>query len=225
MKRVLIVFLVLFIAIGSKGQSLSLDSAFIDAQIPDTVTSSTSGTVDYPIQYSGGSPYTGTIYLVSGVDSSAGVIDIDTIGQKMVTNLMGFDTIKNVALDSFDVPHGYRYGGNVVVIWPIASGVSDIDTIGIGVFVVPYGVAVKENKRLYEMVSVYPNPSKDYIYFNYVDSKIQIERVKIYGLNGRLLYNKEYTDKIGIANFSKGIYIIEVDVGDGQTLQYKLIKD
>ena len=224
MKKLLLVALLsLFIGIKGNSQTLSVDTILAEANIPDTVNYGVNLNHTFPVNISGGAPFTGTIYLVAGVDSSAGINSIDTIGIRSVINKQN-DTIMFTINETYDNPNGYRFGGNVVVIWPVASILTTLDTFTTNVFV-ELGVGINKNKNLYNAISFYPNPSKNYINIDKVDEKITIKRVRIYGVNGQLLYNEKFKSKINISHLPKGLYFLRLEIKGEEELRYKLIKE
>ncbi|OGU60656.1 MAG: hypothetical protein A2X64_07985 [Ignavibacteria bacterium GWF2_33_9] len=70
--------------------------------------------------------------------------------------------------------------------------------------------------------NIYPNPAKDYIYFNNYES---IKKIRIYDIFGKLLINFENYDGeiIDIRNFSTGNYLISIENDKGENFVKKLI--
>ena len=72
-------------------------------------------------------------------------------------------------------------------------------------------------------ISLYPNPTTDYFQVNGIDANTLIT---IKDLNGKTLIIKQinFSDKININSFSKGIYMIEVNTNKGLIIK-KIIKN
>jgi hypothetical protein len=223
MKKLLIVTLLSFLvnAIGHS-QSLSVDSISAEANIPDTVNYNANLNHTFPVNISGGTPFTGTVWLIAGVDSSSGVISLDTIGFRNVVNKQN-DTIMFTINETYNNANAYRFGGNVVVIWPVATGLNTLDTFQTNVFIIQ-AVGINNVQHLYNAISVYPNPTKDYIYINKKDQKIDVKHVRIYNLKGQLIYDEKFRSKIDVSRLSEGLYFLKLETDEGEVLNYKLIK-
>lgn len=61
-----------------------------------------------------------------------------------------------------------------------------------------------------ENVFLYPNPAKDYIKIANLNGKT---KVKIFSLDGKMLYNNDYflQSSIDISSLKEGLYVIKVD--------------
>jgi hypothetical protein len=70
-------------------------------------------------------------------------------------------------------------------------------------------------------ITIYPNPTKDYINISVENDKI--ENVEIYNLTGKLV-KQEKSNKINISNLPVGMYIIKVETDGGNCIK-KVIKD
>jgi len=225
MKKLLIVaFLPLIFCLKGYSQILSVDSASAEANIPDTVNYNANLNHSFAINITGGAPFTGTVYLIAGVDSSSGMLSIDTIGSRNVVNKQN-DTIMFTINETYNNANAYRFGGNVVVIWPVAATLTTyLDTFKTNVFI-QQGVGVNENQHLYNAISVYPNPSKNYININQTDQKIYVKRVRIYNFGGRLIYDEKFRSKIDVSKLLPGLYLLRLHLNDGEALNYKLLKN
>jgi hypothetical protein len=67
---------------------------------------------------------------------------------------------------------------------------------------------IGENKK---ELSIYPNPSSDVIRIN--SNSNESMNLKIYSLSGQLLRSGEFepNQAIDVSDFSKGIYLVQVD--------------
>lgn len=85
---------------------------------------------------------------------------------------------------------------------------------------VGYGFSIDELEA--EIVSLYPNPAKDFIQF---ESEFAITKIEIFDQFGRLLLNKKVNNKsakLNISNLNSGIYLIQVSTKE-RKLAKKLI--
>jgi hypothetical protein len=64
------------------------------------------------------------------------------------------------------------------------------------------------NTELVKHLSIFPNPTKDYLF---IQSELPIERIEIYSLTGSLLLlENNFTGKISMQNLTKGIYVVKI---------------
>lgn len=221
-KLFLVALLSFFIGGNSYSQSLSIADTLTALSIPDTVNYGSNTSYSVIVEYFGG-VFNGTAYLVAGVDSSGGLQSIDTVASQVVS-FTGNDSIFFNVPDTFDNINGYRFGGNVVVIWPVAIGLNTLDTFRTDVFVIQ-SVGINDFQHLYDLISIYPNPAKNYICLEKSEQNIDVKRVRIYNLKGQLIYDEKFRSKINISQLSKGLYFLKLESDEGEVLNYKLIKE
>jgi|GEM_PF-985447 len=126
-----------------------------------------------------------------------------------------------LALDThlFD-PLAYKAGGNTVVIWPVGKNATTFDTLITDFFYVKLGSAPgyeRENDLL-----IYPNPVKDYMF---LDGMILPGDVRIYTLEGRLVYDQPFKNKrIDVGDLTPGMYLVECRYRNNQRAYKKILK-
>ncbi len=225
MKRTILIIHLLFLfpLIGSA--QLTIDSAFTQQSIlQDTLPLGSNLNFNVRINNLGATPYSGTVYLVAGVDSSLGVASIDTIGFINVVNFLN----GNVDIpfnDNILNQNGYRLGGNIVVVWPIANGLLPADTFNTNIYVTePKSVGIKEKENLLDKVSVYPNPINNELTIKKLTTDITVKHVRIYTIYRELIYSELYQENIDVSNLSKGTYLLELELETSQRLVFKIIK-
>ena len=84
-------------------------------------------------------------------------------------------------------------------------------------------VGVEEQTK--HSFKLYPNPASDVVELN---SGVVIDLVNIYDVRGQLLFSESvnsYSTKFNLADYSKGIYLVEVIQTNGVGLREKLVKD
>lgn len=223
MKNLLSIIVFISFAIVGKSQ-LSIDSLSTYQNIApqDTVPYNTPLNFNVKVLYNSSIPFTGTLYLVSGVDSSAGLKSIDTVGFLNVVNLVNDSAIIPFN-DVANNQNGYRKGGDIIVIWPVANGINTIDTFYADIWVEPALSSVKENE-LYNKFFIYPNPATEVISIDN-NSYRKIEKVRVRNINGSLIFEQDYQQKIDVSLLNKGVYILEIDIGNHQKLIYRIIKE
>lgn len=80
-----------------------------------------------------------------------------------------------------------------------------------------------ESSNLEPKVEFYPNPTKDYIYFNKKDTNFDI---KIYDISGKLVLDlKKVNNKVNVTSLIKGSYLATYSTQDGVSKNFKFIKE
>jgi hypothetical protein len=77
-------------------------------------------------------------------------------------------------------------------------------------------LSTSESVFIENAISVYPNPSSEYININ---SKSDIKRIEIYSLSGQLILSTKRATQIKVGHLQAGMYLLNV-----QTVTGKLIK-
>jgi len=168
----------------------------------------------------------GTIYPIANFN-----ISNDTVGIGQTVNFVNLSSNANQHEWSFgdgdsaffsSTNHAYdTVGTYMVVLTSCKNNCCDSDT---GYVYVMDFSSVSENLKN-NWVKIYPNPTEDLIYVQLLQGTFD-SRIKMYDNNGRLILEKNSKDKItslDISNFSRGIYIIEINCYD-TILRYKVVK-
>ncbi|WP_055442350.1 T9SS type A sorting domain-containing protein [Lacinutrix himadriensis] len=74
-----------------------------------------------------------------------------------------------------------------------------------------------------EAISVYPNPTKDFIHINMANTD-SIEKVELFDITGKSVLSFTNTTKINISNLSNGIYMLHIKTDKG-SINKKVIKN
>lgn len=220
-KFLLILFVTLLLPLIGKSQ-LTIDSLTTNANIiQDTVNVGNAINFDVVFSYNDSTPYSGNIYLVAGVDSSSGLTSIDTLGVRTVSNLVN-DTVIIPFIDTANQQNGYRIGGNIVVVWPVADGLTTLDTFETTFYVIePTGI---NDKELINDFTIYPNPIKNTLFIQNKTNSHRVKQVRIYNGVGKELIKTKFSTEISVSTLPKGIYFLELELEKDTILQYKLIK-
>lgn len=72
-----------------------------------------------------------------------------------------------------------------------------------------------------EAISVYPNPSTDFIT---IASKEGLKKVTVSSLEGRIVVTAENVDKVDVSKLAKGVYILQGELKNGTIVSKKIIK-
>ena len=91
-------------------------------------------------------------------------------------------------------------------------------------------VGIKSSRSL-SNVTVYPNPTKDMIMISATLNKSQSVTVKIFDVNGKLVFNTSqnnadanYSKTISLAGYASGVYMVQVITNDG-SVQQRIVKE
>lgn len=225
MKNLVLSLICFFGLIPSNKAQLRIDSLITYQNIAnDTVLLGSNLIFSANMTYADTIPFTGNVYLMCGVDSSGGLISVDTVGSQFVSNIGLNDSILIPLSDSILQQNGYRIGGNIVVVWPIADGLLTLDTFTAIIYVTPLPTSINENKVLHKQFILYPNPTTNNIFIKNNSTKNNVKHVRIFKIDGSLQYQSNYTSNIDITNLSTGIYFLELELDSNEVLTYKIVK-
>ncbi|MBL0342808.1 MAG: T9SS type A sorting domain-containing protein [Bacteroidetes bacterium] len=110
---------------------------------------------------------------------------------------------------TFNQPQ-FKVGNNIVVVWPVVNGLAiPVDSFYADVIFVPLS-SLSNNDLKYNSIQLFPVPSLHILNLK-LNSGDLVEYVRIYSIDGRLVYeNEQFIDGfIDIRGFSKGTYIFE----------------
>jgi hypothetical protein len=189
----------------------------------DTVQSFSSDTFDIWLTNFGPGIFSNSVTITTAVRDSAAPALLDT-----VSNISTFATINpgdsvllQVTSDYIINTPGYRYGINVIVIWPIATGATTVDSLEFTVFITdPNGINELDAAVF---LKSYPNPSSNNIYFENRDA-IKIETIVIYDISGRKVLSNSGQNNISLEILTPGIYNAMVFLSDKTQHSIKIIK-
>ncbi len=71
-------------------------------------------------------------------------------------------------------------------------------------------------------VSMYPNPTSDFIKF---DTSAKIDAVELYDLSGKSVDVQLKNNEVDVRKLQKGVYLVKVKMNDGSTSTNKIIKE
>ncbi|WP_131799197.1 T9SS type A sorting domain-containing protein, partial [Chryseobacterium contaminans] len=77
-------------------------------------------------------------------------------------------------------------------------------------------------KNSLESIKIYPNPAKDFISFEFPDSKIKTFSFEITDFEGRSIFKTDNNSKVNISGLKNGAYVGIIKTGD-QTVVRKII--
>jgi len=191
---------------GVNGLSDSLD---MNSSYPSLIqyTNTSNGSINTEVTF-----FAKVIPDVSGVPSSTFVLDsVDYSSFSFPVNIT--DTI-GFTLDVS--PNYYMLGGNTTVIWPVASGLTG-DTLYV------YNTVFLNNSMDEDPLDdtkfsfkVYPNPAKSVLSIELESYDEEVEQVRIFCLDGRIVYSGPYERSMSVAHLPSGCYSVELLFEGGQ---------
>lgn len=133
------------------------------------------------------------------------------------TNIFFNPNIDSLAFDTtvYANPQYFVLGGGIttVVVWPQVDAPTTDPYIQQVTILDPLGLAERRER---DDLSLYPNPANDKLVISSSIKNNTIERVRIYDLSGKLVFdkpNESYQGKeftyVDLTNLSNGVYIIE----------------
>jgi len=223
MKRayLLLSFILGLLALNSNAQNVSLRVDSI-LGIPDTVYPGQVVSYSVVLKNNGFIPYQGPLQLA--MDNGQGQIAYLYFSATPVLVLPGSTYTVSGATVTIDSSF-FRPGGNVVVVWPYTSQLIAYTPKVFNTYVMNNFQGVEE-VPLTQIVSVFPNPTSDFIQIK--SGNRTIERVRIYDINGKLVYQEQNNDGaslfIYVGDLPVGIYSVEMLCNDEKAIRQIIIK-
>lgn len=222
MKKILFIT-ILLLSMSSLAQ-VNIGMGYFGLTAPnDTVSESTSDTYSVWVKNYGPGTLNDYITLITGVRDSVGGIDsvgyYTSPGNIILTpgdsTMLTLTTTYNVS------PTGYRYGIDVIVIWPVAASATTLDSLEFTVF-------IKDATGLNELdaeqlIDVYPNPAADNIHIKHPDATA-IESIEVFDLSGRLVLSEKKQSTINIESLPAGMFTVQVILSDKKKYLVKMIR-
>jgi hypothetical protein len=223
MKKILFLAITLF-SLSSQAQINIGIGSFGPSVANDTVLAGSSNTYDVWVKNYGPGTLNSTLDIYTGVwDSiSSGIdsADFDSFGG--ITINPGDSTLFTLTADYTVSPlTNYRYGIDVIVIWPYAMGATIIDSLEFSVYILdPSGT---EELDVTTLINIYPNPSADQISVNN-NTGVSVELVAIYDMNGKLVLTCKGEKVINTEDLKPGMYQVNIILGNKKNHTFKIIK-
>ncbi|HLV47356.1 MAG TPA: T9SS type A sorting domain-containing protein [Flavobacterium sp.] len=87
---------------------------------------------------------------------------------------------------------------------------------------IEWKIAASSDKFDKNLVSLYPNPTYDFIHIN---TELSISNIEVYNnLGQRIFVTNYFNDAIDLSNYPAGIYLVRLQTVDGEMAEYKVIK-
>lgn len=223
MKKIL--FFVLFVlSIGTRAQITIGMSQVAPAVDGDTVAPGYVNTYTVWVKNmtSVGTTFNDNLTIYTAVRDSVVPGQLDTVG--IMTTFIPViinagDSAAFTLTETLNVaPASYRYGIDVIVVWPVALSAQTTDSLEYWVYIMD-GASIGE-LDINELVKFYPNPATNYIQLESND----IEQVNIYDNTGRLVISRKKESCINIDELPPGMYMADIELGNKKHRSAKFLK-
>jgi len=218
----LIAFTLFLVLFGFKSNAQLTISQYTYTLYADTVIANSLDSADIWVVNNGTLPFLDNLKVILDVQDSASVLfhNVDSLNFGLL-NIPSNDSIKIRLYQNFVIsPQKYHYDINVIVIWPYAISTGDGDSLLLPVYIqIPDGI---NEIDLAKYINVYPNPFTDKMH---IDTQNDIEEVRIYTLQGKLLMIQKNTKTIVLDSLAKGTYLADITLKDGKSRKLKIIKE
>jgi hypothetical protein len=215
MRHLLILLFVFLGTLSSRADSLSVINA---PGLPDTVLMGDQVTYLVVVKNQDTSTFTGAYWLFFGVDTGGLVTPYDSIQvQPASGSISSGGTDTTLRTDSI-LPTRFVDGGNVIIIWPGAPDIINVDSTRFDVYVINFN-SIPESED--DLFTVYPNPTTGFLF---IRSEFLIEQVRIFNASGQLIKTEKQTNNITLTDLPPGIYFTEIINSRGETKTIKIIK-
>jgi hypothetical protein len=191
----------------------------------DTVAAGSSDTYDVWVKNYGPGVFNDYLLMVTAVRDSAlpsqyDTVDIYTTSTPVVLNA-GDSLLLTLTANYVVSPATYRYGIDVIVIWPVAASANTVDSL-------EFEVYVADNTGVYEpdaeqLVRAYPNPAAGILSVDHPDNAA-IRSITIYDLSGKKVLSNSNECAIDTGSLASGTYHMEVILSDNKRYMIKFIK-
>jgi hypothetical protein len=189
----------------------------------DTVAAGSSETYDVWIKNYGPGVLNDQVGIHTGVWDSLST-GIDSINYFSAGNLLinpGDSALVTLTANYNVDSSNYRYGIDVIVIWPYAPSAMTADSLQFTVYIMD--VTGIGNLDVNNLIKFYPNPSSEFISIDN-STGVSIELVNIYDLSGKLVSASKGETLINIQNLSAGMYQTDIILTDKKHYKFKIIK-
>ncbi len=170
--------------------------------------------------------YTGNIYIAFYTDTANSSIDTTSFGGPYQVSIPG-NSFSSIPIDSFYFdPSSFKMGGNVVVVWPVSGGGTQItvtDTFHTYVEILGYA-GISDIAQINIDNNIFPVPASNVLFLPQNIAENSIEHVRIIDMLGRTrILLKQYPKSISVAELENGFYFLEVKEKNGHIRISKFI--
>ena len=223
MKKILILLISAITIYGKAQINLGMGQISPNAIGYDTVLAGSTNSYSVWVKNYGSSAFNDSLIINTAVIDTTNtyhIVGLDSVG---VISINANDSAQFSLTTTYTISaNGYKYGGDVIVIWPVALSANTVDSLQFNIFIDSTANEVKEID-VEKIIKLYPNPAKEDINIENIDDA-HIEGINIYDLNGKLVLSNRHEKTINIENLSKGVYNINVLLSNKKQYSIKIIK-
>jgi hypothetical protein len=224
MKRIFFIAIMLF-SLGSMAQTSIGTGRFGFFTANDTVAGGSTDTYDVWIKNYGPGVFSDFLTVVTAVQDSISPSLLDTVDNyytgTAITINPGDSALITLTADYTISPMGYRYGIDVIVIWPVAASASTIDSLEFQVYIENHTGVNELDAR--ELIKAYPNPAANDLSISH-PAATTIRSIVIYDMSGRMILSNRDESTINIEGLAAGTYQVEVALSDNKRYMIKIVK-
>ena len=226
MKKLLLLVLTLLVFHCTKGkaQDSLVINPFTVLVGNDTLPAGSNDSIKFTVINIASTPFNDSITFYTSVQDSVSTFiynPIDTVYLGTI-NIAPNDSMQFTLYNIYDTgPLRFHYDINVIVIWPIAASLSFYDSLFYNQFItLPIGI---NEIDLSLLINAYPNPTTSNLNIDNA-TKFAVEEVRIYDSRGRLMETLQHPDFICSENWSKGTYLIRIQLENKKTQTIRVVK-
>jgi len=160
---------------------------------------------------------------LSRIDSAGTILPLGTGPLFHAAFNPGDSTAVFYSTDYNVTPGGYRYGIDVIVVWPVTGPpmAALLDSLYFNVFITR-DVGINEPDK-HTGIRLYPNPCSDQLTIENKDGD-PVKAVIIYDITGRILLSFTDQSSIHIKELAAGVYYADVYLSDKKRYFIKFIR-
>lgn len=215
----------LLISIKSKGQDSLIISPYSVVVGNDSVLNGTFDSVSFYVVNVATTPFSDTVSLYTSVRDSVSAFiyyPIDTVTFTAI-NIAPNDSAQFKLYYTYTVaPFKFHYDINVIVIWPLTSSATILDSLYYLEWIDTLALGVDEID-LSKFIKAYPNPTTSKLTLENTSQKA-IEEVRIYDATGRLIQTEKNPSFICTDEWKAGTYMIKIRLENKQTRTIRVVK-
>jgi hypothetical protein len=224
MKRIFFFAIILF-SLNSMAQTSVMGMGGFGLFTPaDTVTAGSSDTLSVWVKNYGPAIFNNYLTLNTAVRDSLAPASLDTVNiytSPLPVTIDPGDSLEVTLTAIYNIsPSGYRYGIDVIVIWPYSNSSITIDSLEFSVYI--EGYAGINEQQPDPMIRIYPNPSSNIIIVDH-PSGSSVEEITIYDLTGKVIMISHKESSVNIENLAPGMYYADILLNGNKRFRAKIV--
>ena len=162
-------------------------------------------------------------------------LTLEVYSHNIITDSVNWTNISG----SFIADSAYNYFSIGYFVWPEALNTVIIDSSAAQLIIyylddvcvstdstTYLSMGIHENSNINDLITIFPNPAKDFIYIN-IPIGVKVSEIEIRNIQGSLLKSHPVSNrqnKVSVGDFPKGVYFISI-ITDKDYIVKKLVKD